>query len=217
VSGWRTSSCCVLAGIGATLALSACGGGARQDAQEPSGNFAVRVEAATFPTSQRLSQHTHMVISVKNAGNKAIPDIAVTITDPKWGTSIQAFAQHVSMTGLASHSRPVWIVDRPPDPNGQCGFSCSKGGPGGAATAYSNTWALGRLAPGQSVKFDWALTAVVAGTHVVHYRIAAGLNGKAKATLSGGGIPQGTFTVKISKAPAQSYVTGSGRIVQTQQ
>jgi hypothetical protein len=57
---------------------------------------------------------------------------------------------------------------------------------------------------------------VAPGTHVVHYRIAAGLNGKAKAQLTGGGIPQGSFTVKVSNRPAQSYVTGSGQIVQTQ-
>lgn len=215
MSRWRSWSCCVLAGAGAALALSACGGGQPQDAQEPSGNFPVAVDAASFPLAQRLSQHTHLVITVKNAGRQAIPDIAVTITDPKWGTSVQAFGRHVSQTGLASHSRPVWIVDRAPDPGGKCGFSCSQGGPGGAATAYSNTWALGRLAPGQSATFDWALTAVAPGTHTVHYRIAAGLNGKAKATLSSGGVPQGDFTVNIANQPAQSFVTGSGKIVQT--
>jgi hypothetical protein len=195
--------------------LSACGGGGRQDASEPSGNFPVAVSTATFPASQRLSQHSHMVITIKNAGHKAIPDIAVTITDPHYGTSVQAFGRHVSMAGLASHSRPVWIVDHAPDPGGKCGFSCAQGGPGGAATAYANTWALGRLAPVHSAKFDWALTAVAPGKYVVHYRIAAGLNGKAKATLVGGGIPEGTFDVNISRLPSQSFVTGSGKIVQT--
>jgi hypothetical protein len=197
------------------VALSACGGGGRQDANEPSGNFPVAVANASFPTAQRLSQHSHLVITVKNAGHKSIPDVAVTITDPHWGTSVQAFGQHVSMAGLASHSRPVWIVDHAPDPGGKCGFSCAQGGPGGAATAYANTWALGRLAPGHSAKFDWAVTAVAPGKHIVHYRIAAGLNGKAKATLVGGGIPEGTFDVNISSTPAQSYVDGSGKIVQT--
>jgi hypothetical protein len=215
LSGWRTTSCCVLAGVAISVGLSACGGGTRQDANEPSGNFPVAVDTATFPSSQRLAQHSRMVITVKNTGSKAIPDIAVTITDPKWGTSVQAFGQHVSMAGLASHSRPVWIVDHAPDPGGKCGFSCSQGGPGGAATAYANTWALGRLAPGHSAKFIWAVTAVAPGKYTLHYRIAAGLNGKAKATLVGGGVPQGTFEVNISRAPAQSYVTGSGKIVQT--
>ena len=53
--------------------------------------------------------------------------------------------------GLANPSRPIWIVDRPPGrvqrvpaqlPDGS-------GSPGGAVTAYSNTWALGPLAPGR--------------------------------------------------------------------
>jgi hypothetical protein len=202
-----------VAGIGAALALGACGGGSRQDANEPSGNFPVQVLNARWPSSQRLAQHTHLIITIKNSGTKAIPNIAVTITDPRWGTSVQAFGRHVSMSGLASHSRPVWIVDHPPDPGGKCGFSCSQGGPGGAATAYANTWAMGRLAPGRTATFNWALTAVAPGTYVVRYRIAAGLNGKAKAKLSGGGIPQGNFTVKVSSQPAKTYVTSSGQIV----
>jgi hypothetical protein len=216
VSGWRTRSCGILAGIAATSLLSACGGQTEQNAAERSGIFPVKVTTASFPSSQRLAEHTRMVIAVRNTGQKAIPNIAVTITDPPWGTSIQAFAQHISMPGLASHSRPVWVVDRPPGPcSGTSGYSCEQGGPGGAVTGYSNTWALGPLQPGQSAKFVWGVTAVVPGTHVVRYEVAAGLNGKAKARLSGGAIPQGKFTVNISSKPAQSYVNNSGQIVTT--
>jgi hypothetical protein len=204
-----------MAGIGAAVALGACGGGSPQDANEPSGNFPVEVLQHSWPASQRLAQHTDLVISVKNAGNDAIPDIAVTITDPKWGTAVQAFGRHVSMPGLASHSRPVWIVDRPPGPcSGASGYSCQNGGPGGAATAYANTWAMGRLPPGRTATFKWALTAVAPGDYVVRYRVAAGLNGKAKAKLSGGGIPEGNFTVKVSSQPSKTYVNNSGQIVQ---
>jgi hypothetical protein len=216
LSGWRTTSCGILAGIAATLSVSGCGGGSRLDASEPSGTFPVQVASATFPEAQRLSQHTHLVISVRNAGSKAIPDIAVTITDPKYGTALQAFAQHLDMPGIASHSRPVWVVDRPPSAPGEtggCAYSCQQGGAGGAVTAYANTWALGRLAPGQTATFKWALTAVAPGTHLIHYVIAAGLNGKAKARLSTGAIPEGTFTVKISPRPAQTYVSNSGQIL----
>lgn len=194
----------------ASLALAACGGGTEQSASEPSGTFPVSVAVATFPTFQRLAQRTHMVIAVRNTGQKAIPDIAVTITDPPYGTTVQAFGRYLSQPGLASHSRPVWIVDRPPGP---CTFSCLNGGPGGAVTAYSNTWALGRLAPGQTATFVWGVTAVVPGTHVVRYEVAAGLNGKAKARLSSGGIPTGTFKVKITQQPQQSYVNSKGQIV----
>ena len=82
-------------------------------------------------------------------------------------------------------------------------------------TAYSNTWALGRLAPGQTATFIWGVTAVAAGTHFVRYEIAAGLNGKAKARLSTGAIPAGTFKVRITRQPQQSYVNNNGQIVTT--
>lgn len=210
VSGRSTTSCCVVAGIAASLALSACGGGTEQSASEPSGTFPVSVAVATFPTFQRLAQRSRMVIAVRNTGQKAIPDIAVTITDPPYGTTVQAFGRYLSQPGLASHSRPVWIVDRPPGP---CTFSCLNGGPGGAVTAYSNTWALGRLAPGQTATFVWGVTAVVAGTHLVRYEVAAGLGGKAKARLSSGAIPTGTFKVKVTQQPQRSYVNNKGQIV----
>lgn len=214
LSGRRTRSCAVVAGIAASALLGGCGGGQRQDAGEPSGHFPVQVMTARFPASQRLAQHTHLVIAVRNAGNRAIPDVAVTITDPRRGTSVQAFADYQNMPGLASTSRPVWVLDRGP---GGCKFSCTGGGPGAAVTAYANTWALGRsLKPGATATFDWAVTAVKPGRYVIQYRVAAGLNGKAEAQLSGGGTPKGTFTIEISPKPAQAFVDNSGKIVTSQ-
>jgi hypothetical protein len=203
-----------LAGIAASALLSACGGGSRQDASEPNATFPVEVTTATFPKSQSLAQHTHLVIAVRNTGSRTIPDVAVTITDPRYGTSVQAFGTYLKQTGLASHSRAVWVVDRAPEAGG-CAYSCQSGGPGGAVTAYANTWAMGALRPGQTAKFDWALTAIRSGKYVIQYIVAAGLNGKAKARLSGGAIPKGRFDVTITNKPQQSYVTGSGQIVKT--
>ena len=208
------------------MLLAACGGGQRQDASEPSGNFPVAVTTATFPSSQRLSGHNHLVLAIRNTGSKPIPDIAVTICNVTCaypapageGTKAAAFAQDLQMQGLANPSRAVWVVDRPP---GQCNYGCKanspggEGGPGGAVTAYSNTWALGRLAPGATAKFDWAVTAVAPGRHVVAWEVAAGLNGKAKAVLNDGSLPHGTFTVNVSNAPAQTYVNNNGQIVTT--
>lgn len=204
----------MLAGIAASFALAACGGGQSQDAGEASGIYPVRVTSATFPALQRLAQQTQMVIAVRNVGAKTIPNIAVTISDPRRGTSVQAFAQYLNMPGLASHSRPVWVVDRAPEPAGvACGYSCAAGGPGGAVTAYSNTWALGRLSPGATATFRWRLTAVAAGVHAVQYEVAAGLNGNAKARTAGGAIPKQTFVIRISPRPAQSYVNNNGQVV----
>jgi len=204
-----------VAAIAALTALAGCGSQPRQDAYEPSGNFTVSVPVATFPARQRLAEKTHLVITVRNTGSKTIPNIAVTILNPLGGgTAAQAFGYLLApQPGLASRSRPIWIIDRPPGP---CAFSCEIGGPGGAVTAYTNTWALGSLAPGATATFDWGVTAVKAGTHVVEYQVAAGLNGKAKAVLANGNRPTGRFTVHVTSRPQQFYVTNSGRIVTVQ-
>jgi hypothetical protein len=200
--------------------IAACGSNQRQDANEPSGNFTVSIPTARFPPAQRLAQNTHLVIAVRNDSSKTIPNVAVTICNVTCsypapvgeGTSVQAFSQYLNQPNLANHSRPVWIVDIPPGP---CTYSCLSGGPGGAVTAYSNTWAMGSLAPGGTATFDWAVTAVAPGKHVVAWEVAAGLNGKAKAVLADGAMPQGTFNVNISSAPQQAYVTQSGQIIKS--
>jgi hypothetical protein len=207
---------CLIAGLGAMLALAACGSGARQDANEPSGNFPVQA-SAQWTSSQSLAQHTQLVITATNMGTKTVPNMAVTITDgnpttPHFSTTAQAFQELLNMPGLASQSRPVWIVDQAPGP---CQYSCQQGGPGGAATAYSNTWSLGPVPPGKSVTFEWHLTAVAPGTHFVYWQIAAGLNGKAKAVNPAGVAPAGSFTINVSHKPAQAYVNNSGQVVTT--
>lgn len=229
VSGWRLRSCVLVAALATGIAVSACGSGARQDVSEPTGNFQVSA-TAHWVTSQRLSQHTLLAITVTNTGTKAIPTPAVTITDttPSGGGPAPAFQRLMNMPGLASQARPVWIVDQAPDPNSQpCpqnadpetysgpNYSTCIGGPGGAATAYDSTWALPPLAPGKSDTFTWHLTAVAAGTYIVHWRIAAGLNGKAKAVTASGGVPQDSFTVTVATAPQQAYVNNGGQVVTT--
>ena len=84
---------------------------------------------------------------------------------------------------------------------------------GGAVTYDNNTWALGPLKPNQTATFNWAVTAVKPGHHVIAWEVSAGLSGKAKAVLQNGSIPRGTFPVTISSTPGQSYVAGNGQIV----
>jgi hypothetical protein len=216
-------SCGLLGGLAVAVTLSACGSGQLQSANEPNGKFKVSV-SSSFPVSQRLSEATQFVIKVTNVDDKTIPDVAVTICNVTcgwtkqdlakgWGTSVQAFAYKLNMPGLASDSRPVWVVDQAPNPNNVCMYSCQQGGPGGAVTAYSNTWALGRLAPGKSATFEWHVTAIKPGNYTVAWQVAAGLNGKAKARTSTGAIPEGTFNVKIANAPATSYVNNNNQVV----
>jgi hypothetical protein len=180
------------------LALSSLGlvagcGGQRQDAHEPSGTFEVSVLRHSFPASQALARQVPMTIEVRNDGTRTIPDLAVTVS---------SFTTRSQQPGLADPTRPVWIVDQ---------------GPIGAETAYTNTWALGSLGPGQKATFVWYVTPVVPGVHTVSYRVAAGLNGKARAELPGGGGPAtGSFRVNVAGAPAQSRVDPStGRVIAT--
>jgi hypothetical protein len=180
---------CLVVSLGA-LALTGCGGGERQDADEPSGTFQVAVVRASFPTKQHLAQPERFVIAVRNTGHEAVPNVAVTVS---------SFAERSEQAGLADPERAVWIIDSSPS---------------GGDTAYVNTWALGRLAPGQTRRFVWRVTAVKAGTHTVKWQVAAGLNGKAKATLSGNRAPAGSVTVDVSKKPAQAHVDPeTGKVV----
>jgi hypothetical protein len=199
--------------------VAACGGAAGHSAAGARGLFPVAISAADFPRSQHLAQQTHLVIAVRNAGAATIPDVAVTICNvtcahpaPRGeGTSAQAFSQDIApQPQLADASRPLWIIDRAPGP---CAGGCATGGAGGAVTASANTWALGQLTPGQTARFDWAVTAVAAGRHVVAWQVAAGLDGGAVAVLSNGAAPRGTFTVDVLSAPAQTYVTSDGSVV----
>ena len=180
----------LIAASAAALAVAGCGGGERQDAAEPSGTFEVNVVTASFPTKQHLAQPERFVIAVRNSGEKTVPNVAVTVS---------SFAERSEQAGLADPERAVWIIDDSPR---------------GGQTAYTNTWALGRLAPGQTRRFVWRVTAVQSGTHTVKWQVAAGLNGKAKATLSGNRAPAGSVTVDVSSKPAQARVDpDTGKVV----
>jgi hypothetical protein len=179
----------VAAVVAASLAAG-CGGGQRQDANEPSGAFKVDVVKATFPKQQRLSQTAVMRIVVRNADTRTIPDVAVSVLsdDPKGGGG---FATRSAEPGLADPSRNLWIVDR---------------GPRGGDTAYVSTWALGPLPAGRSRTFEWHVTPVVAGAHTVRWRVAAGLDGKARAQTEGGHEAAGTIPVTVLSKPAAATV-----------
>ena len=165
------------------LVVSGCGGGGeRQDEDEPTGEWTVDVVEADFPEQQRLAEQVSLKLRVRNADSQAIPNVAVTVN---------GFSARSEQPGLADPDRPVWIIDD---------------GPRGGVTAYTNTWALGRVAAGQEKEFVWKVTPVKAGRYEVRYRVSAGLDGKAKAVLAGGAQPSGTFDVQISREPDQSRV-----------
>ncbi|MGO9902254.1 MAG: hypothetical protein ACLP0J_21755 [Solirubrobacteraceae bacterium] len=206
--------------LAAALGVGACGGGSETGGAAGTGGqgaggrgaaFPVQVVTASFPGAQRVAQIVHLEIAVRNIGSATLPNLAVTITDPPFGTSAQAFSALIpAEPGLASRSRPIWIIDRPPGP---CGYSCRSGGSGGAVTAFSNTWALGALAPGATAIFDWTLTPVQPGGYTVAYRLAAALDGSARAVLPGGLPAAGRFEVRVSSQPRNEHVNDNGRVV----
>jgi hypothetical protein len=186
----------VLALSTAALALAGCGG-ERQDVNAPSGSFDVEVTGASFPAQQRISEPTRMRIEVANRGDRAVPDLAVTVeTEPRRsGDAPIAFAQSSDELGLADGARPVWVVDE---------------GPHGGTSAYTNTWAVGPLQKGQTRTIEWKLTAVEAGRYTVSWRLAPALEGDAKLS---GGRTKGRFSVTVSDNPVQATVDDEGDVV----
>ena len=109
--------------------------------------------------------------------------------------------------GLAIPFRPVWILKE--------GFPKYEGetASAGAEAAQTDTYAFGELQPNQTKRIVWNVTPVQAGTYTVHYRVAAGLEGKAKAVTADGSVPEGEFVVRISSAPPQTRVNDAGQVL----
>ena len=181
-----------------TVLVAGCGSGPRQDADEPSGSYKLEVAAAKFPASQSIAQDSLMIVTVRNDDTKAAPNVAVTVeTDPsKAGQGTVAFGQRVDDSRLSDNERPVWVVNE---------------GPPGGDSAATNTWALGRLGPGETRTFTWKVTAVEPGSYTLRYRISPGLAGKAK--LAEGGRTDGLFKVTIDDKPVPARVNDKGQVV----
>ncbi len=181
------------------LALaSGCGSGQRQDAGEEAATYPVVIADASFPARQTLAERSEMRIAVRNAGDRTIPNVAVTIEADGGGTAIEAFGRALDQPGNATQSRPVWIVDE---------------GPVNGDTAYANTWALGPLRPKRTATFVWKVAAVRSGHYVLTYRLAGSLTGRSQLRRQDGGSPRGSFKVDVSQGAAQVKVTPDGRIL----
>jgi len=182
----------------AALALAGCGGGTAQDHDEPAANFTMKVLRASFPAKQSIAKPTQFEVQVQNTGARAVPDVAVTV---------DSFNYTSNYPRLAADKRPAWAIERGPGPIAKPAVNTQEVSQlGGGQTAYLNTWALGRLAPGQTQTYIWHVVPLKPGTHTVHYSVAAGLAGKAKAVLASGAAVQGQFTVDVAAAPAATHV-----------
>ncbi len=186
-----------------TLLVAGCGGAERQDEDEPEGNFAVEVVEASFPEEQKLAKRSSLLIKVRNAGDRTVPNLAVTVD----GFSIRS-----TNDDLADPERPQFVINGRPREIG--GFPESKdASPLGCDTAYVNTWACGPLKAGRERTFRWSVTAVKAGDFEITCEVAAGLDGKAKAVDVSGNRPTGVFTGTVSGTPPDSRVADDGKTV----
>jgi hypothetical protein len=188
------------AGTAATLAFAlfaaGCGGGdARQDADDTDGSYRVAV-TPSFPARQQLADESELRLVVVNKSGKTIPNLAATIEMAGEGDQAQAFSRLDQATGLASRSRPVWIVDA---------------GPG--ATAYADTWAYGPVGPGRTATLSWRVSAISSGNWRIRWRLTGSLGGRAKVVESNGDRAEGTFDVEIGRTPAQARVGADGEVI----
>jgi hypothetical protein len=210
---WPLIAALVVAG-GLGGVVGACGGGAeeRQDAGEPAGKFPVHVVAAKFPTDQRLAETRDLRLEIENTGDEALPTLAVTIYtgDEK---AAEPFSIRSDQPGLADPNRPVWILEEGfPKLASGGDEGLDKAPTAGADVAQTDTFAFGSLAPDRSKDIVWRVTPVVPGTYTVHYELAAGLTGKAKAVTDDGSPVVGEFVVTISDKPPRARVTGAGKV-----
>jgi hypothetical protein len=181
--------------VASVLAVAGCGG-ERQDADAPSGEFALEVTDASFPERQRISEPTTLRLEVENTGDRAVPNLAVVVeTAAKEGKAPASFAQDGDDPTLADSERPVWILDE---------------GPRGGDSAYTNTWAIGPLGRRQSRTVEWKLTAIKAGSYTVAWRLAPSLEGDVSLA---DGRTEGEFAVTISDRPVPARVNEEGEVV----
>jgi hypothetical protein len=158
----------------------------------------MQIVHASFPARQSIARPAQLELQVRNSGKHTVPHVAVTLDSLEYTSHYPE---------LADDKRPTWAIERGPGkvphplvPTQEVSQL------GGDQTAYTNTWALGPLAPGRTQTFLWRLVPVKSGHYTVDYTLNAGLAGKAKARLASGGVPHGRFTVDIAPAPAINHV-----------
>jgi hypothetical protein len=173
-----------------------CGGGARQDADEPSGTFRVEVVDASFPERQQIAEPVELKLSVRNADDETLRNVAVTVqTEPEGDNAAISFGQRADDPALADPGRPIWVLDE---------------GPLGGDVATVTTWSAGTLRAGETRELTWKLVAARAGTYTLGYRVSPGLTGRAQAEQ--GANTSGSFEVTIDDEPVPARVGSDGKV-----
>lgn len=206
VRGMRSRCAAAAVAITAAAGLGACGGDDSPDIDAPTGDYPVQVTRASFPARQHIAADTDLVLTVRNTGDKAIPDLTATIwtgggdlTAPKASGAFSAQG-----AGADGASDPVWLTVQGFPKQLAAGASprgLATAPAGGANAAQTNSFTLGTLAAGATRTIVWRVTPVRRGSFVVRYALAAGIGGGAKAVTSGGATAGGAFRVRIDETP----------------
>ena len=69
----------ILVALAAAVLLGACGGGGSSEADEPEGNFHVKVTEAAFPSEQALGQTSLLKLAIRNTGKSAASALLVVL------------------------------------------------------------------------------------------------------------------------------------------
>jgi hypothetical protein len=205
-----------LATAALAASLAACGDDDRQDVDEPVGEFPVDVAEARFPTKQRLAETSDLRLAISNIGEMTVPDLAVTIFTGDEKAS-GPFDVRSDQPGLADPNRPVWILENEYPKLVTAGLQPAEfddAPTAGAEAAQTDTFSFGPLAPGDTTEIVWRVTPVEPGTYTVHYELAAGLHGNAKAVTSDGSPVEGEFVVTITDKPPKTCVDDAGKVVE---
>jgi hypothetical protein len=183
-------ACAAFAAATLAFAAAGCGGGERRDAGAAGGFYTVDIVRAQFPARQRLAEKPTFVLTVRNTGDRTIPNLAVTV---------HGFTGHSGDPAQADPRSPIWLVDEDPP---------------GTVTAVEDTWAAGAVAPGRDVTLRWRVTPVLAGTHEVAYAVEPDVAGSGQVRVAGGGHAAGAIRVRVAAKPAQARVDPrTGRVI----
>jgi hypothetical protein len=215
----------------ASLVAAGCGGGDRQDKDEPKGEFPVEVVSATFPSEQKLAKDSKMEIVVRNAGSKEIPVISVTVECPERepqdegqnsagsggspsgsGGQGGGFNYRTTFPGVADASRPQFVVNTVPTRTPR-NYDRGRLDPLERSSSYVGTFPLGKLAPNKEAKFIWDVTAVKSGPYKICWKVNAGLDGKAKAVPAAGSEIRGDFSGTVSNEAPDARIADDGRTI----
>jgi len=173
------------------------------------------VTVAEFAPKQRLAETTDLELAFLNTGDETIPDLTLTIYtgDVKADGSFNVRSEQ---EGLADPNRPVWILENDFPKFLEAGTSTKDldtAPTAGAETSSTDTYVFGELAPDEEIHVVFRVTPVVPGTYTVHYEVAAGLDGNARAVTDTGEPVVGEFVATITDQPSASKVDEDGNVV----